>query len=69
MARPGAVPRHAPFWVPLSALWPSFGIVEASGMLIFYIIVMDFSSVPKYPETCTKENNTGSSAENIVSPG
>jgi hypothetical protein len=38
-------------------------------MLIFNIIFWDFSSVPKYPETCTKENSTGSSAENSISPG
>ena len=69
MARPGAGPRHAPFWVPLAALWPPFGIVEASGTLIFYITFVDFPSVPKYPETCIEENITSSSAENNVSLG
>ena len=54
---------------PLAALWPPFGIIEDSGTLIFYIFFVYFSSVPKYPETCTKENNTGSSAENSVSRG
>src|SRR3954463_15873169 len=60
--------RHPP-GCPLAALWPPFGPPKASGTLIFYIFFWDFSSVPKYPETCTKENNTGSSAENSVSPG
>ena len=27
---------------PLAALWPSFGLVEASGTLIFYIYFWDF---------------------------
>ena len=69
MARPGAGPRQAPFWVPLAAQWTPSGLIEASGTLIFYIYFWDFSSVPKYPETCTKENSTGSSAENSVSSG
>src|SRR3954471_20141102 len=60
--------RHPP-GCPLATLWPPFGPAEASGMLIFNIKNWDFSSVPKYPETWTKENNTGSSAENNVSPG
>ena len=54
---------------PLAALWPPFGPAEASGTLILNIFFRDFSSVPKYPETCTKENITSSSAENSVSPG
>ena len=60
--------RHPP-GCPLAALWPPSCLVEASGTLIFNIIFWDVSSVPKYPETCTKENSTGSSAENSVSPG
>src|SRR3954467_5416764 len=59
--------RHPP-GCPLDALWPPFGLAEASRTLIFYIFSWDFSSVPKYPETCTKENSSGSSAENSVSP-
>ena len=55
-----------PSGCPLAA---PVALVEASGTLIFNIIFWDFSSVPKYPETCTKENCTGSSAENSVSPG
>src|SRR3954463_8979266 len=65
VARPGAGPRHAPFWVPPGCPVAPFGTIEASGTLIFNIIFVDFSSVPKYPETCTKENSTGISAENI----
>src|ERR1043165_489246 len=53
----------------LAALWPPFGPPEDSGTLIFYIYFWDFSSVPKYPETCTQKNSTGSSAENSASPG
>ena len=60
--------RHPP-GCPLAALWPPLGLAEASGMLIFNMIFWDFSSIPKYPETCTKENSTGSSARNSVSPG
>src|ERR1044071_9930997 len=60
--------RHPPGCL-LAALWPPFGLAEASGTLIFNIIFWDFSSVPKYLETCTKENSTGSSAENSVSAG
>src|ERR1043165_5041078 len=46
--------RHPP-GCPLAALCPPLGHPEASGTLIFYIIFWYFSSVPKYPETCTKE--------------
>ena len=70
---PGAARDWAAPWTLLGAPWlhcgPSLAIVEASGMLIFNIIFWDFSSVPKYLETCAKENSTGSSAENSVSPG
>src|SRR3954464_9055593 len=34
VARPGAGPCHAPFWVSLAAMCPPFGIVETSGTLI-----------------------------------
>ena len=70
MARPGG--EAAPgtlLAAPLAALWPPFGPPEASGTLIFNMIFWDFSSVPKYLETCTKQNSTGSSAENIVCLG
>ena len=69
MARPWAGPRHVALWVPPGCPVAPFGIIEASGMLISYIIFVYFSSVPKYLETCTKENNTGRSAENNVSLG
>ena len=42
LARPGVGPHHLAAWVPGGAPWPSFGVPEASVLLIFILIFLEF---------------------------